>query len=762
MNLSEKVAIYWFYMRWQPLKFIIRRMAISRGFADPFLLLARLAQFGQPSDVAAPNELLRATAILHARGLINSQTIQYNMDWVWPYWITRQFNPKDNSFIPRAFSLTHINLTQRNWTAVGLPDFPELPIIDARGMVTPWLDGWSVDGWVIADKLPPLIPSRAISASQEFLFEKSPSVVTRTESEGMHLKTVAEVIRVADVPTCRMTFTVESPVAAKLAISLRPYNPEGISFINDITLHDESAGWSVNGGQLVFFGEKPDSVHFSHFRQGDVYHQLQEPAKELSVRCSVGMASAAVLFAVRPNEAREVFIDIPLGKVKSNAPPENENEGAEDWSRALAGNCQLKIPNAHWQFLYDAALRSLILHSPGDIYPGPYTYKRFWFRDAAFIVHGLLCAGLAGRAEKVIDLFPKRQTPTGYFLSQEGEWDSNGEGLWAIAQFCSITGRAPKPEWKDMIYRAAGWIRRKRIPAKPDSPQAGLFPPGYSAEHLGPSDYYYWDDFWGVLGLRAAAALIRAYGDTAKALDLEKQADDFMLCIERSLKIVSDRFGHPAMPAGPYRRMDAGAIGSITVGYPLKLWNSDDPRLLATANYLVENCFYRGGFFQEMSHSGVNPYLTLHVAQVFLRAGDSRAAELMRCVAELASPTGQWPEAIHPWSGGGCMGDGQHIWAAAEWMLLLRNCFVREEGGQLILGSGILPEWLSQKSSLAFGPAPTEFGPISVQIDPDPDRPRVRWTAAWHKSEPVIKIHLAGFHPETAEPGQTLIRLKPL
>ena len=61
-----------------------------------------------------------------------------------------------------------------------------------------------------------------------------------------------------------------------------------------------------------------------------------------------------------------------------------------------------------------------------------------------------------------------------------------------------------------------------------------------------------------------------------------------------------------------------------------------------------------------------------------------------RSVARLASPTGQWPEAIHPQSGGGCMGDGQHGWAAAEWVMMMRNCFVREEGDRLIIGSGIV------------------------------------------------------------------------
>jgi hypothetical protein len=80
---------------------------------------------------------------------LNSRVIQHNLDWVWPYWIERQFDPHDVSFIPRAFSITHINLTHRNWTALGYPDCPELPIVDPRGLLTPILDGWSLDGWLL-------------------------------------------------------------------------------------------------------------------------------------------------------------------------------------------------------------------------------------------------------------------------------------------------------------------------------------------------------------------------------------------------------------------------------------------------------------------------------------------------------------------------------------------------------------------------------------------------------------------------------------
>jgi len=104
--------------KWMPWRLIVKRLARHHGFLDPLTLYARLQQFSQPSEVAEPIELLRAGAVFHARGLINSRVLQHNLDWVWPYWVERQFDPADVSFLPRAFSLTHVNLTHRNWSAV--------------------------------------------------------------------------------------------------------------------------------------------------------------------------------------------------------------------------------------------------------------------------------------------------------------------------------------------------------------------------------------------------------------------------------------------------------------------------------------------------------------------------------------------------------------------------------------------------------------------------------------------------------------------
>lgn len=739
------------WMHWLPWRFIVRRLAHSHGFLDPLALIAKLRRFAQPSEVGEPVELLRAGAVFHARGLINSRVIQHNLDWVWPYWIERQFDPRDDAFVPRAFSITHVNLSHRNWTAIGLPDCDELPIVDPRGLLTPYYDGWSLDAWLLTDDGRCLLPSRSAFTIQWLEFSRGLAVTTETRQDGLSLQQCAWVDLDAGLPVCNARLEAHSNTAGWLVLSLRPCNPEGISFIHEVELSAGRTAWRIDNERTVTFNAPADRHHVSDYHAGDVYIHLQDLDDQYRGRCDVGMVTAAAMYRLEPNRPRSIVANMHLAGHSASPPPP-----IGSWSEALAGQCHLDVPDDRVQFLYDTALRTLVLLSPDDVYPGPYTYKRFWFRDAAFIIHALLCAGLTQRAERALLRFPPRQGVRGYFHSQEGEWDANGEALWILHRFCQLTGQAPRPEWLNMIERGARWIVRKRLAEDLDVPHAGLLPAGFSAEHLGPNDYYYWDDFWSIAGLHSAAKLCSLVGETALSDEFRREGESFQRAVDASLATAADRLRRPAMPASPYRRLDAGAIGSLAAGYPLQLYRPDDPRLLDSVDYLLGYAFIDHGFFQDMIHSGINPYLTLHVAQVLLRAEDPRYLELMDAVAGLASPTGQWPEAVHPHTGGGCMGDGQHAWAAAEWVLMIRNCFLREEHAVLILGAGIPQRWLEADRTIQFGPAPTTFGTLTVSLTPHPGSGRVTvsWrAAAWHDREPHIEVRLPGYQPVSARAG---------
>jgi hypothetical protein len=364
----------------------------------------------------------------------------------------------------------------------------------------------------------------------------------------------------------------------------------------------------------------------------------------------------------------------------------------------------------------------------------------------------MICIGLHKRSQRLLDRFSSRQTLEGYFHSQQGEWDSNGQVMWIFERFSAMTGEGMKEDWIDSVIKAGKWIERKRTSVNSDALHAGLMPAGFSAEHLGNNDFYYWDNFWSIAGLMAGSKIISFAGHKKTAALFEAMAESMKKSVEISLLKSRHIRRYDGIPASPYRRLDAGAIGSVVGAYPLRILPANDPRLTTTMEFLFKHCFIDHAFFQDMFHSGYNIYLSLHCAQVLLRASNPAFLPIVQRVAELASPTGQWPEAIHPRTLGGCQGDGQHIWAAAEWIMMIRNMFVREENKELILFSGIDPDWMENGKTVSFGEAHTEFGTISLYARGKDKTVTAGWKADWRKEPARVVIAVPGYRIQTFSP----------
>ena len=738
--------------KWLPLNYILKRAAKSYGFIDPVKVLARLRQFGYPSEVQEPIELIRAGVVFHARGLINTRAIQYNLDWVWPYWVVKQFKPNDSSFIPRGFSFSHVNLTHRNWTAVGLPDTALYPIVDPRGLVTPFFDGWSIDFWVQSSDGTLLVPSQCRSANQSLDYSSDLAVHTSASENGLSIRTSARVVRSSTSPQIVINAEADAKPGDTVILSLRPYNPEGIQFIDHIAYDRDRGTFVVNNDQEVLVDRKADKVVLSNYESGDVARLLSQDRQEDSVQCPIGMATSAAFFRVGQSGSTAVEVRMALDCEPSGKQHRSPaKKSPRSWESYTSQSASLQIPDDKIRFLYDAAVRTLILLSSQEAFPGPYTYKRFWFRDSCFMINALLSMGMAERSERLVKKFPELQKASGYFQSQEGEWDSNGQVLWIADRLQYLTGCSYDRGFLKSLFKGARWIEKKRNAKGAAGNHGGLFPPGFSAEHLGPNDYYYWDNFWGLAGLRAAVRLAKRLHLEKEKQEIQPWADDFEKRIFSSIANIPGTMKNGAIPASPYRRMDAGSVGSLVADYPLQITKPGDDRIMGTIDYLMENCFHSGAFFQDMIHSGINIYLTLAIAQTFLRWKDSRYRGLIDKTAELASPTGQWPEAIHPITGGGCMGDGQHGWAAAEWIMMIRNLFVREEGDHIIIGSGVFPRWLATGESLMFGPTLAKGGSVTARLrQPGGEGPvYVDIEAAGITPDTEYRIEVPGYAPQT-------------
>ncbi|HZA87164.1 MAG TPA: hypothetical protein VE466_09805, partial [Acidimicrobiales bacterium] len=265
-----------------------------------------------------------------------------------------------------------------------------------------------------------------------------------------------------------------------------------------------------------------------------------------------------------------------------------------------------------------------------------------------------------------------------------------------------------------------------------------------SAEHLGPFDYFYWDDFWGVAGLRAGAELLRAVDQPDAAAEAARFASAMWADLERSLALTAERLGTDAVPAGPRRRIDPGAIGSLVACAPLDLLPSGDTRIVATADLIRSRFMLEDGraFYQGISHTGLGTYLTLQLAAVELRAGDRRCLDRLAWMLDAATPTWTWPEAIHPRLAGGCMGDGHHGWAAAELLSFVRDLLVREVDGGVALASLVPTGWFGQ--GWEVHDAPTAWGHVSYAVRWHGDRAALLWEVEPHAGVGAVRLTAPG------------------
>lgn len=720
-----------------------------RRFDIPESAVRNMRSWGRLSTSAGggfPTELLPLGADMWSGYILTSFALQLMEGWVLPYWLERQSSPSSTSFVPHGHPWLTPNLTHRNWTGIGLCGYPLEAIVDPAGLLTPWPFGPSVDVWLKAgERL--YCPSEMEEVRQE-LVDGLPMVRTWFSTGDLELAWTWFVAPFDTLPlaVCLVEATDRrcQGVPVKVVVSVRPYNPESIRAVNELEYDGSAGAFLADGSPLLYLPEPPSEVMLSDLSHGDVAMQLRGarrervPVGKRSVSEPAGLATGAAVYDLElSGGGGQVCLACPLsagikprfsrmfpGKGAAARVTEALGEQREGWSRTAAAGMRVSVPDAGLQSAFDVNKAFLLMLFDGrSITPGPSTYHMMWFRDAAYLVPALVRIGHAEKARDILAAYPDRQNEEGFFRSHDAEWDSNGQALYTLADYCLMAGDRDflREVWPS-IAAGARWIERMLArDLAPGDPRLGLLPAGVSAEHFGANDVYYWDDLWAVAGLRKAARAGRELGGQDGGW-MEALADGIWASLEASWRAVERRLGERVMPVGPGREVDAAAIGSVAAVYPLELLPADEPLMLNTVDELVRKCFYRDMHFHRIMHQGLNPYMSLEVAQCYLRRRDPYALTIFEAVLSAATSTGTYPEAINPLSGGGAYGDGHHGWAVAELVSFVRSLLVLEEENRLTLLPLPRREWFELGARIRVEAAPTRFGELSYTIDCGADR----------------------------------------
>ena len=467
---------------------------------------------GQFSDVDGrgfPKELFLLSAPVIVRGLLNFAVLQMQRDWLFPFWVHKQLDPKSESFIPRSQNPLLVNVTHRNWTMVGTPNGVHEAVVDPCGLATPLPREWSIDTWLIVDDRV-FFPSLSAGGAQT-IESNFPYLTTRFAVDGVGLTLehfAAPTNHAFDVLFAKTAVTNNSSKTKNgaILIAIRPFNPEGVAPVSSIEFRMPRIA-HVNKTTGVVFAEMPDRVFCSSLKDGDLARAVEQRGLSLlkdksqtSSSCERGLAHAvaAFNFELAPGEEKSVHYSIALEgepAIRRRGTKQTwkvsfekrKSDQQSKWEKELLAGAGFEFADKKIQAVFEASRLALIeLNDSNFISPGPFLYHHFWYRDAAPMIRALDMLGFHKRSRQVIDAFPERLTPDGFFRGPDGEWDSNGAVLWTVHQhFLLNRQHLWLKNWYPNLRRAALWIARKRKLS-----DNGLMPPSLSAEHLGTVDRF--------------------------------------------------------------------------------------------------------------------------------------------------------------------------------------------------------------------------------------------------------------------------------
>jgi GH15 family glucan-1,4-alpha-glucosidase len=470
------------------------------------------------------------------------------------------------------------------------------------------------------------------------------------------------------------------------------------------------------------------------------------------------MASAVVLdYGPQSDAAATRWITLPYESRRSdtarsrNVSPESAVAAVKArWDALLAAGTEISTGCAKLDNLYKSSVINMFLlrekcegagSDGGDLYvvkPGATDYDNFWYRDGCYIITALATAGHADESEKSLRLIWQSglkgmfacwgQQESGLWQAPITEWDGQGQALWALINHYELTR---DKTWLRQVYnsirKGALWIKNA---TEQTSVQTlfgerpiyyGLLPKGEGegVEHGG-GDYYYYHDFWAVIGLRQAMLAAEALGEADDFQWMKGAYVDLCSNLKASLELAFERVGEQEfIPATPYNP-EVRKWGALWALYPCRFLEPNDPmmtNLLAFIDRDSREDLYHFSPGYSPGQELVWTYITPDLAMCHLLRNElSTFYRFFNGYVAHATPTNVWVEIIDINKRTG-VGDMPHGWAAAQYALLLRNALVFENQTDLQLCWGVQPKWFHDGSRIVVKRAPTRFGKLDLELE---------------------------------------------
>lgn len=649
---------------------------------------------------------------------------------------------------PRGFFPRYWHHEQSYWTTVGSPLGRRRALINEEGMVETDEAGFSLEPFLIHGGV--LVTWDDVVTAVSLPDDGAPFPEVTWTAEGIVLKVMPWVDGEVGSLVLHVTYQVVNSTGLELllAIAVRPYqvNPPwqafrnlgGHSPIHTILCEEREM---IVEGRRVIPDRMPDNRGCACFEEDGVLESLSRgsmPPHDTVTDCE-GLASGAMTWTLpEGDEPFEVTISVPF--FENFSPPRTDARIAAlaHW-REILSPVKWSVPASAKQAVacFRTGTAHILINRDGPaIQPGPRRYTRSWVRDCVIMGEALAKAELPKPLREFVAWYAPFQRDDGFVpcvVDRDGvdwlvEHDSHGQLIWGIHEAypnCSDHDSL-LPLW-DHVRKAAEMIISLRETCKhPDYQNGelaacyGLLPEsasheGYLAHHV----HSYWDDFWGIRGLQAAAKIADCLDHSEYGIRWKIESERFRHDVLRSLDKVIEERQIDYIP------------GSVE-------WADFDPT--ATANAISQldfgDCLPAGPMHQmfetyldgfRKKHRGEVSWVNytayeIRIIGAFVRMRKrDEAHELLEFFLSDRRPLhwNQWPEISwrDPLSPGH-LGDIPHTWISAEYMISLASMIAseREATRSMVLAAGLSWQWISEDNGFAVDGLMTNWGDLHFHM----------------------------------------------
>ncbi len=670
---------------------------------------------------------------------------------------------------PRGYYPRYFYKEQAYWTVLGLNGDRKEAMINQDGLIEVGKLSFSLEPFLYIDGK--LITWNDVISEQslEDGYLPIPSVVWNYKGIKLHIRPFVSGIVGRSKLIVEYSITNEKniPVEGKLHIAIRPFqvNPPaqflnivgGVAKINDASC--TTTNMFINKHQFVKWWNGYFRASFSTFDEGNIVDYLAKDTfpndnvsilgkkyehKNIKVHDPIGYLSGVISFPwkVEPRKKESRFLGVAMfDSISSIGWNGDEINGVKKYWKSRLDNIGIHLPKSAEKIVntIKSNLAYILINRDSvGIQPGSRSYERSWIRDGALTSTALLQMGMNEEVRQFIDWYAVHQYPSGKIpcvVDLRGadpvpENDSHGEFIYAVLQYFHFTKDTAWLKGKfDHVVKVVRYMQELRGQQMTEQFKNGtaeqrsfyglltesISHEGYSAKPM----HSYWDDFFALRGFRDAAIIAGILQDKKYENEFSSVRDSFQHDLYASINLAMANHSIDYIP-GCAELGDFDATSTAIAINPIdELGNIPEPQIHNTFDGYFK--FFEDRRDGKIQWENYTPYEVRIIGAYIYLDQKERAHELLTYFMKDQRPQGwnHWAEVV--WRDPKTpkyIGDMPHTWVASDFIRSVRSMFVyeHERDSSLVLGAGIIADWLGDPEGMLVENLPTYYGKISYSM----------------------------------------------